>query len=939
MRKPAIDWTPSQKQAIDTRGRDVLVTASAGTGKTAVLTERVVQLLADRHNPADISQILVLTFTEAAAEEMKSRIATRLRKEYVENHDPYVYRQFLELDTAQISTIHSFCRRTIRDHFYALDIDPSFEILEGDQQRLLKTRILDEVIEQAWNDPALHANLAPLLAGRNRQAAQSLLEQILGISDFLDAVVNRQDWLERACLMNDPAGPTQLPMDQARQAFLGDQLRQCRARCLHACILDQRLAEGHWSGQIAREYLQPIDAWMRQLQKGQWRSCLEQIAAFKPPNFKNKPSDLDGFIAERIKAPAKKVREILSLLGELALFHPDYERLVGPSVDRDTRTLTELTRRFDTGYARAKRELRCLDFADLERFMLRLLQDRPAVAQQLRARFSHIFVDEYQDINTVQQTILDGIRRTDNLFVVGDVKQSIYAFRQSRPQIFLDQLEAASSCGRQRVELQHNFRSRPEILRFVNVLFERIMTRESTAMDYDENARLTGGLEDQARHAGTTGHTVELVIMDEEFAEDRPDWNADQNSPDGTEIIDAAQRQAAFIAGRIREMVGVETGKAEFQIFDKETGRYRDVRYGDIVILMRSLSGRARDYVEILRLAGIPVSSQTSAGYFAATEIADMIALLNVLDNPQSDIDLAATLRSALLGFTDNELAQIRLDSPDICDADIPFHRRVFRYAQNGPDPVLRKKLADALARLSHWRHQAQRSGLADVLWQILRSTGYLAFVGALPNGRQRRANLLMLHDRAIQFEGFVDRGQGRSLRRFVEFIEQLLARQQDWAPAQPDSAEDAVRIMSVHKSKGLEFPVVVLAELNRKFNRESVTGDCIFDPEHTLGLQVVAPDRHGKIRSRMHELIAERQWAQALAEEMRILYVATTRARERLILCASRKRSDCQTILEHCAAMGAEPLPGWLLGDAACPLDWLLYGLGRYKPLQDVFQ
>ncbi|MGB2806241.1 MAG: 3'-5' exonuclease, partial [Sedimentisphaerales bacterium] len=358
-----------------------------------------------------------------------------------------------------------------------------------------------------------------------------------------------------------------------------------------------------------------------------------------------------------------------------------------------------------------------------------------------------------------------------------------------------------------------------------------------------------------------------------------------------------------------------------------------------IVILMRSLAKKANDYVEVLRLAGVPVSCEATAGYFEATEISDVVALLKVLDNPQRDIELAAVLRSPFFKISDTELAKIRIHSKTD-KHNKNFYSCVLEYCNNGPDLKLAKKLKEILAVIEQWRTVARRGNLADLIWQIYRQTGFLSFVSALPNGQARRANLLKLHDRAIQFGGFASSAGNLSLTRFVEFIEKLQEVGQDWAPAGPDAAAgNAVRILSVHKSKGLEFPVVFLAELDSQFNKRDIYGDFLADADDTLGLQIIDRKSNSKLRSLAHQVIAEQKLATTMAEEMRILYVATTRARDRLILSACEKQKHCRDLVCNGFLSGTEPIADWQLRRCKSPLDWVLYGLSDMKDLHEAFE
>jgi ATP-dependent helicase/nuclease subunit A len=643
-----------------------------------------------------------------------------------------------------------------------------------------------------------------------------------------------------------------------------------------------------------------------------------------------------------------------------------------------TRVLVDLVKKFDGLYGHTKRTLNCLDFADLEHYALRLLTDEDSTedkpepsetALMLREKYKHIFVDEYQDINSVQQRILQMLSPGGNILEVGDVKQSIYAFRGAQPDIFLQQLELARRGGLAsaepenvarglRVDLNVNFRSAKGILDFVNRIFSRIMTPSFTKIDYDESAQLKPALTDEPKDRPVSDNqaVVEFHILDEVGKDnDAQDKKSSESKDEGNlNLVSSRQRQAVMIARRIRQMVGTDTGRPEFQIFDKQQDTFRDVQYSDIVVLMRSLAKKANDYVEVLRLAGVPVSCQATAGYFQATEISDVLCLLKVLDNPQRDIELAAVLRSPFFKVSDTELAKIKIYSRE-SQQRRNYYDCVLRYCGDGTDAKLAAKLKGIIAQIEQWRTIARRGNLADLVWQVYRETGFLSFVSALPNGQARRANLLKLHDRAIQFEGFVSSAGIPSLTRFVDFLERLQETGQDWAPAEPQSsAGNAVRILSVHKSKGLEFPVVFLAELESPFNKTDIQADILTDADDTLGLQIIDRQSNSKLSSLAHEVIAEQKLSTALAEEMRILYVATTRARDRLILSASEKEKHCRDIITNGywlnpSAKDQSPItnhhspitksiPDWQLRSCRDSLEWVLYALSDQRSLHSAF-
>ncbi|MCL5281522.1 MAG: UvrD-helicase domain-containing protein [Planctomycetes bacterium] len=979
MTEKRVHWTEQQKQAILARGSNVFVTASAGTGKTAVLSGRCVSLVSDAALGPDVLNMLVLTFTEAAAEQMHARIARQLREAYQQTRDTRLLRQLVLLQGANISTIHSFCKRIITEHFHKLSLDPSFRVIDADEAMLLKAETLEETIEWAWRQDHLVQGMHELLQRRDLRGSDGFLGGVIRLSEFLEGVVSPDRWCDRARFLAEQMEPLGSELGGKQQQIIKERLDTILAQLRVARrIYEDEVPDGDWGDKMEENLIEPITACLDQLHAQNWRGCAAGIRGFVKPRLST-PKGLPEATTKVLKDLQKKAVEAFVSLNDLALLNPSYLDLVGRSTSRQTRILIELVQQFNQLYTQRKHNLNGLDFADLERCMLKLLTTEDGYGERLRPsetglalrrRFQYIFVDEYQDINPVQQAILDALSSGNNIFVVGDVKQSIYAWRGAEPAIFLDRLRPASPDSKDlahgfRVDLNYNFRSVKGILDFVNKVFGRIMTRAVAHIDYDEASMLRPAPKaDQTTEDGgrktedgpVPSPIVELHILDEkgnnrgtpdeEDGESRPEDgeqkiegdSAANPQSEGLALINARQRQAALIARRIREIVGVETGRAEFQVQDRQTGDYRDVQYRDLVILMRSLAKKANDYVEILRLAGIPVNCEATAGYFEATEVRDMISLLKVLDNPQRDIELATVLRSAFFHVSDTELAQIRLYGKEKSE-HASFHACAAGYVEDGPDDHLRDKLKQVFAQLEQWRSLARRGHLASLIWRIYRQSGFLAFVSALPNGQARKANLLRLHDRAVQFEGFASNTGIASLTRFVDFLERLQEAGQDWAPAQPGSAAgNAVRILSVHKSKGLEFPVVFLAELETQFNTRDIHADLIADSDDAIGLQVIEPRSNTKLRSLGHEVIGEKRLATTLAEEMRILYVATTRARERLILTAGQKHTDCGKILANGLLLGGDTIPAWLLKPCKHALEWVLYGLCDQRILHQAF-
>ncbi|MBX6378007.1 MAG: UvrD-helicase domain-containing protein, partial [Clostridia bacterium] len=666
---------------------------------------------------------------------------------------------------------------------------------------------------------------------------------------------------------------------------------------------------------------------LRRAAEGPWEAFRRQAAAWA---WERLPSARVASAGQRAVRDAvrqwrdrakKEVEDLVQRVAArpMAEWLSELRQLAGPA-----RTLVDLAVEFGQAYTSAKRAQARLDFADLERLAFRLLQDEGApagrlvpspVACELRERFAAVLVDEYQDINPLQDAILRLLARPGAFFAVGDVKQSIYGFRLADPGLF-----AARSAAARRLPLRENFRSRPPLVTFVNETFARLMVPELAGTAYDEEARMVPAAEypppppgvPVAGDGGIGPPACSLLLVD-----------ADGDG-EGQGAGDALELEAAAVARQVRELVlgTPERPGPQQWVWDRQEGRYRPLTWRDVAVLLRTVRGRAEVFVEAFAREGVPACAEVSSGYFEAEEVRTVLSLLAVIDNPRQDIPLVGVLRSPVVDLTAEDLARVRL-----CLREGDFYDAV-RAAARGAGPVpaeLAERLDRFLSDLERWRTEARRGPLSRLLWRIYRETGYLYYVEGLPGGAARRANLLALLDRARQFDGFARQG----LFRFLRFVERLREGGEPVGrPPAVGEGEDVVRVMSVHRSKGLEFPVVVVAGLGARFNLRDVGEDVLVDRELGLGLRVVDLEGRVKYPSAVHAAVARRRRRLLLGEELRLLYVAMTRARERLLLvgCVSeRQRSAGAWALAAAAAGRSGPLSLADLLEAQCWLDWLV--------------
>ena len=916
----AVQWTEEQQKVIDLRDRNILVSAAAGSGKTAVLVERIIHMLLDEERPVDVDHLLVVTFTEAAAAEMKERIREAIERELEgQPGNPHLQRQETLIHSAQITTIHSFCLSVIREHFPVIDLDPGFRIAEEGELKLLKQDVLEEMLEDCYREGEREflEFTEKYSAGRSDKKIEDI---ILKLYEYSLSYPQPEKWLSRceaAYDMETVKGQEpdifQKALEQARKylADMEDMLKEALGICTEP--------DGPYM------YLPMLENDIKRirniLKAGDFAEAGGQIAALVWDRLSpKKDENVSGEKKEQVREIRKQVKKYIEDLKERYFYESMEEQMEDMRACKSSiQILARLVRRFGEEFATAKRSRSLIDFNDMETFALAILTEEQdgalvpsPVAEEYQEQFQEVMIDEYQDSNLIQEAILKSVSRQgrgeNNLFMVGDVKQSIYRFRLSRPELFMEKYDAyrTEDGKEQRIDLHRNFRSRPEVLESVNFVFEQIMRKDLGGVSYDENAALYPGASFAACPEGekADAHRTELLLVDQE-SEQIPGR-------------DEKEKEAYLIAGRIKELI------KEGRVLDTKAGEYREVQYRDIVILTRSVKGWAKTLSAVLAQEGIPAYSASKEGYFETYEISVLLDYLKILDNYCQDLPLTAVLTSPFLGLHAQELAEIRTAYPDM-----PFYAAVSRYVEKirereeGERKPFQARLLRFYDQLEKFRSVVPYTPIHELLWKIMEETGYQNYISAMPGGGQRAANLNMLVERAAAFENTSYKG----LFHFVRYIEQMKKYDVDYGEAGIEEEQsDTVRIMSIHKSKGLEFPVVFVAGLGRKFNMQDVTGGIVLHPQLGVGLDAVDLEKRTKIPSFIKKVIQREVLLENLGEELRILYVAMTRAKEKLILMGGI--TDAQERIkgqEERRTERQKALPFLLLAEAKNYLDWIL--------------
>jgi ATP-dependent helicase/nuclease subunit A len=934
-----VSWTDDQWKAIMADGQDILVAAAAGSGKTAVLVERIIQKITSRKNPVDVDELLVVTFTNASAAEMKHRIGQAL--EEAVNQQPnseHLRKQLGLLNRASISTLHSFCLEVIQKFYYLIDIDPAFRIVENMEGTLLREEALDELFEEEYGKEGNDRFYQLVETFSNDRSDAELQDLVNKLYFFSQSHPNPELWLEQLADMydvNEEDSIDELPFLGALKFEIGLQLE----------IAFQLLREGleltkRPGGPAPRAENFLIDLEMVEsllAAKDSWQDLYEKFQNVTFDRLKScRGSEYDKTLVDEsknIRDQAKKI--IQKIKDDYFSRNPRYYLRDLKEMKDVVETLAYLVKAFMNRYQEKKREKGLVDFSDLEHYCLAILTESEANGERVPSeaalyyqhRFKEVLVDEYQDTNLVQEAILQLVSKrpeTDgNLFMVGDVKQSIYRFRLAEPNLFLEKYRRFTADGEGsglKIDLSKNFRSRYEVLAGTNFLFKQIMGAKVGEIEYDEQAELVKG----SSYPEEEEYPVEVVLMDQGEKQERTvstEEDADQALFD-EEDLEQSQIESRWMAGKIRELISERK-----PIFDPKTQTHRPIQYRDIVILLRSMTW-APEIMEEFKKAGIPVYADLSTGYFNATEIAIMMSLLKVIDNPYQDIPLASVLRSPIVNCSEDELAKIRLHSKKGS-----YYDALKAFIQAVPKPSeeeLHEKVSLFAKELPKWRSKARTGSLSELIWQLYRDTGFYEFVGGLPGGKQRQANLRALYDRARQYESTSFRG----LFRFLRFIERMNERGDDLGAARALSEqEDVVRLMTIHSSKGLEFPVVFVAGLGKQFNFEDLKKSYLMDKEYGFASSYVNVEKRISYPTIIQMAFKRKKRLESIAEEMRVLYVALTRAKEKLYLIGTLKNAE-KAISSWKKALSR---PDWLLSEydranANCYLDWIGPALVRHR-------
>ena len=879
-----MEWTKEQQQAISKAKSNILVAAAAGSGKTAVLVERIINKILNEK--IDIDKLLVVTFTNAAASEMRERILNAIYKKIDESENEEeiqnLQKQVVLLNKASICTIDSFCLDVVRNNFFEIDISPNFRIADTAEIELLKQEVLDELFEEKYEEK--NEDFQKLIKTYTSYRDDTPLKDlILKIYSYISSSPYPKKWLddaiERFNIKDENLDFTktvwgELLIQEIKEELQDDiAILEAQAKRLSVesdLVLFQKTIENDVIE--LKRLFENLDNWNKAYSIANSVDFItwprNKVDSLEKENTKN--------VRDQVKKKFKaKVDKIFVSSSEEAIqdILEMYKTLV---------KLKNIIFEFDEFFTKKKKDKNIVDFSDVEHYALQILvrekedgtHERTDVAKKYMNQFEEIAIDEYQDSNLVQEYILTAVSRGNNIFMVGDVKQSIYKFRQARPELFLEKyksysLENTNERGL-KIQLFKNFRSRENILDFTNEIFENIMSESLGEIEYNEEEFLNLGASWEPKEIKNEIDIIDLKEQEKDYDEENSKEEEIQENLEDIEI------EAKFVAKKIKELID-----SKYQVYDLKAQKYRDIKYRDIAILLRSTKAKAPIFEKELIEKDIPVYSDMSSEYIDTMEIQTILSLLKIIDNPMQDIPLVTVMRSSIGKFTDNELVEIRL-----ADQHSDFYTTLLK-SKLSVSTELKGKIERFLSELDKWREEQEYLSLDELIWKIYEDTGFLNYMGVLPNGMLRQENLKMLFERAKQYESASFKG----LFNFIRFIERLHSSSGDLSSAKMiGENEDVVRIMSIHKSKGLEFPIVFLASTSSQINLMDLNKDILLDQELGLGVKYIDYDMQVKYDTLTKLALRNKELNSVYSEEMRILYVALTRAKEKLYITGIKK-------------------------------------------------
>ena len=918
----AVKWTADQQKVIDLRDRNILVSAAAGSGKTAVLVERIIQMVMDKERPMDIDRLLIVTFTKAAANEMRERIGAALEKRLEEEPDnEHLQKQTTLLHHAQISTIHGFCSYVIRNYFHKIDLDPGFRMADEGELKLLKADVADAVLEEAY-EKKTDAFVTFVESYSSGKTDEGLAELILRLHEFSSSSPWPKRWLNQ--ILDSYKIQTWEELEESPwMKYLWKEIRFAVEDALLLAKENVKLLQLEHAPTMYEEMLMEDVAGITYVSQAD--SYLEMSSRIRQISWtalsRKRGTDVDPDLKELVKNNRSRIKDQINEVKDRYFFATHEQMLEAiQGSSEPVGMLVELTGLFADKYQEKKREKNLLDFSDLEHLALKILvetEDEKTiklsdVAMELSEKFDEILIDEYQDSNLVQEYLLNSVSSAvhgkNNVFMVGDVKQSIYRFRQARPELFMEKLDTytVDDSDAQKIGLSMNFRSRKEVLSSVNYFFYQIMGRTLGGVEYDEDAALYPGAFFEEGNDPAFARTEILAVEtdgDELLTED--------------EALNARELEARAIGSRICEIVGKEL------VWDKKIQKYRPAKYRDCVILLRTMSGWADVFAQTLASMGIPAYSTSKTGYFSAQEIQTVLNYLRICDNECQEIPFTSVLMSTFAGCTAEELAILKCYR-----REEPIYVCAKAYLEQGEDERLRNKLSRFYELYNEIREKLTDTPIHELIWYLIEKSGYGDYAAALPGGEQRIANVRMLVEKAIDYEKTSYGG----LYHFIRYIDYLQKYDVDFGEVSiVGENDDTVRIMSIHKSKGLEFPIVFVAGMNKRFNQQDLNGNVLMDADYGVAGLYVNYEKRVKSKTLMANAIRRKILKDNLGEELRVLYVALTRAKEKLILTGTLGNLE-KALGKYAYLKEYEPtrLPYSLLVEAGSCWSWILPSIVR---------